>query len=265
MNNGVYVAARYMRKNEVADIAKQLRDVGIVVTSTWHEEPYAPEIQLSDATPAEHREFAERDLRELDAADVLLLLSESPTKPYVRGGRLVEFGYAVKGNKTVLVLGPEENVFSYLPTVRMFKTLNDLLLWLVADPITPSIERLANATIRSVRERAQASGKHPAGSIEGENETEQWLKAARHALVAGRASLPCKNDPACSCGTCEELTDAIYHLSQVMMKLGVTKKWAPFDGPEEAGANALVRCAQGLYLRELARGRESRDHLVAKS
>lgn len=113
----VYVAARYDRKDEVTEIVECLMCDGFTVTSTWHREPYAPKVQLPDLPEDEHRDLALRDIRELDEADVILLLTDPPTEPHVRGGKHVEFGYALAKDKELICCGPAENIFHHLPRV----------------------------------------------------------------------------------------------------------------------------------------------------
>lgn len=111
----VYLAARYSRKNEIAAYAQELKSMGFEVTSTWTEETHATNVQLTDITPATHAEYSQRDISEIDAADMMVFFSESPTEPHVRGGRHVEFGYALAIGLDILIVGPAENIFHYLP------------------------------------------------------------------------------------------------------------------------------------------------------
>lgn len=75
------------------------------VTSTWltHNEDGETEQQI-----------ASRDLRDIDAADALILFTVPPHVPMYRGGRHAESFYAYARGKAVVIVGPQENVFHSL-------------------------------------------------------------------------------------------------------------------------------------------------------
>lgn len=134
----VYIAARYGRKNEVAEIAARLREAGMIVTSTWHLEPYDSTVQLGECQSSDLRIFAMRDLMELKIADRLLFISESDQTHNRRGGRHVEFGYALAAGIPISVVGPKENIFHYLDRLWHFESLDDFLAGFSAKTITPT-------------------------------------------------------------------------------------------------------------------------------
>lgn len=127
----VYVMARYSRKDEVAEVVELLKEAGLEVVSQWHTEPYTKDVQMRDLDHSIHRELAVRDLKELDEADAILALTESPDTAHVRGGRHTEFGYALAKGKKAVVCGPEENIFYTLPgvvvCVSLTQAINELL------------------------------------------------------------------------------------------------------------------------------------------
>lgn len=110
----VYLAGRYSRREELVGYANQLVDAGFTVTSTWlngHHD-YKEQYDLSSATHVEAmRKFATEDIDDVKRADVLIAFTEEPRKTATRGGRHVEFGYALGMGKNVIVVGPLENVF----------------------------------------------------------------------------------------------------------------------------------------------------------
>ena len=57
----------------------------------------------------------------------MLFFAEEPSAPYSRGGRHVEFGYALATGKKVRVIGPEENVFHGLPGIAHYKSFDEWL------------------------------------------------------------------------------------------------------------------------------------------
>jgi nucleoside 2-deoxyribosyltransferase len=123
----VYIAARYSRKSEVAEVATRLLAHNIYVTSTWHLEPHGGDVQLAQVRNEMLHEYAERDLAEIREADTLLALSESDQTYNRRGGRHVEFGYALALNRDIAVVGPRENIFHWIPTIRHYNMLEEFL------------------------------------------------------------------------------------------------------------------------------------------
>lgn len=123
----VYIAARYSRKDEVARIAAILFGHGIYVTSTWHLESHDGGVQLAEVHDETLHAYAERDLAEIREADTLLFMAESDQTWNRRGGRHVEFGYALALNRNIAVVGPRENIFHYIPTVRHYSTLAEFI------------------------------------------------------------------------------------------------------------------------------------------
>jgi len=126
----VYLAARYGRRLELLEYARQLEQRGIAVTSQL----------LSEDSPSEAEAFcrcgplrwALQGLEDVTAADTLILFSEPPAEPVAgaeRGGRHVEFGIALALGMRCVVVGPRENVFhhldaagSLLPSVEVYAT-----------------------------------------------------------------------------------------------------------------------------------------------
>ena len=133
----VYLAARYSRHPEMQEYARQLESVGIQVTSRWiygsHQlmangEPLGREREAmfeadDPSMRAQRAEFAQHDLQDVMAADVVISFTEkSRTSSTSRGGRHVEFGVAVAAGKRCVVVGFRENVFHCLPQVEFYET-----------------------------------------------------------------------------------------------------------------------------------------------
>ena len=118
----VYLAAAYSRKPQIERYAAELRSLGIEVTSSWLEEPHAPNSQMADFAEETHLKYARADVRDINDADTFIFFSVEPTTPTVRGGRHVEFGMAVALGKRVIVVGPKENIFHHLPQVTNVPT-----------------------------------------------------------------------------------------------------------------------------------------------
>jgi hypothetical protein len=105
--------------------AQELRASGIEVTSTWLEEAHGPNTQLQDVRDEELSGYAEADLRDVYRAEWLVFFSVDPTIPVARGGRHVEFGYALGLGRKILVVGPKENIFHYLPEIHFVNSFEE--------------------------------------------------------------------------------------------------------------------------------------------
>jgi hypothetical protein len=128
MDNGkVYIAARYSRRDEMRSVAKILHEQKITVTSRWLFEDKPLLTKLGDDTPQFYRETAHIDLEDIQRAETLLFFAEDPHVGTPRGGRHVEFGFAIGLGKRVIVIGGPENVFHYLKRVLHFPTLEAYL------------------------------------------------------------------------------------------------------------------------------------------
>ena len=116
-----YLAARYSRRNEMRAVARELESLGHTVGSRWlHADPNRSDVQA-----------ATEDIEDLRDASGLILFTEEPNcGGRNRGGRHVEFGWALASGMEVFIVGPRENVFHYMPEVKVFDTLQRLLLHL---------------------------------------------------------------------------------------------------------------------------------------
>jgi nucleoside 2-deoxyribosyltransferase len=114
----VYVAARFERQAEARDLAHALIANGFSVTSRWLT---APGLALGD--PCLSELWGRRDLNDVDACDVYLLLSDEVLG---RGGKDFEGGYAFARGKRLVVVGPRAHVFHFLPGVRHVRDIPTL-------------------------------------------------------------------------------------------------------------------------------------------
>lgn len=112
-----YLAGLFEDRPFIQLAADKLRSLGVEIVSQWID----PE--LTKGQTREDNLFM--DLADVDNSDVLVAFSKSPTTLFVRGGRHVEFGYALKGGKRLVVIGPRENLFHYHPDVEIYATLQE--------------------------------------------------------------------------------------------------------------------------------------------
>lgn len=126
-----YLAARYGRKDEIVGYAELLLIRGYGITSTWIRQ--VEDEMLYEEGPDVAGRFAEKDYSEIDEADVLVYFSEEENNPWGRGGRHVEFGYAIGRGKLVYVVGPLENLFHYHPGILAFANFDQFLDFMVEE------------------------------------------------------------------------------------------------------------------------------------
>jgi nucleoside 2-deoxyribosyltransferase len=133
----VYLANFFSKKAQMKACADELSEKGIEVTARWHNETVPHSAQLSDLSDEYHQQIAVADLADIYAADVLVLFtaeekdySKIPAKSLARGGRHFESGFALAANKTLIICGPRENVFHYLPQVLQFNSWTEVKSYL---------------------------------------------------------------------------------------------------------------------------------------
>lgn len=122
----VYLAARYARRNELREYRTQLEALGIHVTSRWldENEPLDGNMTHKEDTWYTHTAFV--DLEDIDYADAIIFFAEDPLIGWVRGGRHVEFGYAIAKFKLIHIIGPKENVFHHLTMPYRIRHYNNI-------------------------------------------------------------------------------------------------------------------------------------------
>jgi hypothetical protein len=134
----IYLAARYSRHPEMRELRDTLHDQGHTVTSRWIDlhkdensvEPLGPHESSATAErlnedPDSCRPFALHDLDDIESADVVVSFTDSPGG---KGGRHVEFGYAVRAGKTMVVVGPNEHIFHTLAPIHLV-SIEVFLAW----------------------------------------------------------------------------------------------------------------------------------------
>lgn len=131
----IYLAARYTRRLELCEYWSELAILGHTVTSRWlngsHQidgtgRPLGDEGELvieSGDRSAVH--FALEDVADVYAADLMIAFTEQPRSGHSRGGRHVELGLAIAKQIPILIVGPRENVFCWLPEIRHFENWLD--------------------------------------------------------------------------------------------------------------------------------------------
>jgi hypothetical protein len=118
----IYLAAWYERNAEMRAYRDVLENMGHRVTSRWidQHEGELPQ-SMGEGVIAEHvdaaAKYALKDLQDIVAADMLVHFT-SPG--FGKGGRHIEFGYALALRLPIALVGPRENVFHALPGVTWY-------------------------------------------------------------------------------------------------------------------------------------------------
>lgn len=132
----VYLASRYSRIDELNEYKAKLEEMGEIVTSRWlngeHQLHGGEQARLVEHVPLDEVPdigalFAQDDVEDVTAADVVISFSEKPGSEHSRGGRHVEFGLALALGKRLVLIGPRENVFHCLPCISVFSSFTEFL------------------------------------------------------------------------------------------------------------------------------------------
>lgn len=122
-----YLSSRYGRRDEMRVISRHLELAGHIPVCRWiasnHDVNSFDGIYLS---AKQRRQIAVDDLQDVTACDWLIAFSELECSPYGRGGRHVEFGYAMALRKRMIVVGHLENVFHCTHDVEFIGGASDL-------------------------------------------------------------------------------------------------------------------------------------------
>ena len=122
----VYLATRFTNRDfarafQAKVLSMRPKDgVKIEFIQTWTEEPV--ELVLDEMR---QKELAYRDMRELDEADALFLLTEGCDM--APGGMHFEAGYAYAEGKHVVVIGPRVTVFYHMGFFNWYPSVQDFL------------------------------------------------------------------------------------------------------------------------------------------
>lgn len=124
MNRGgaavIYVAADFVRGAEANALAICLTTAGAKIVSSWHSTAHGAEMAsartVGGPPKADALVAAKRNLRELDAANTVVVLT---TGELARGGRHFETGYAHALKKRVILVGVVEHAFHHLDGIEV--------------------------------------------------------------------------------------------------------------------------------------------------
>lgn len=115
----IYVAAPYKMMEAAQAASRLIQNAGHVVVSRW--------INPSAQAGLVEHERAAMDLKDLDEADCLILLTIPYGTMMPGGARHVEFGYSLAKGKRVCFVGDYETIFCHLPQVHCYSTIGAFL------------------------------------------------------------------------------------------------------------------------------------------
>jgi nucleoside 2-deoxyribosyltransferase len=138
----IYLSAQFSQQKEVAALRAAIDALHgpYRVAARWIDEPPSALSSALDSPTCftDHlqatAEICERDLLDVSRCDLFVALTQSPQTPSLRGGRHVEFGYALALNKHIAIIGPRENVFHASPAVMQFTDIAEFLASLRTTP-----------------------------------------------------------------------------------------------------------------------------------
>ncbi len=114
-NAKIYIAGSLSNREKYENWTKQLRQKLRLVVSTWH---------IRDDSHLDLEEIASRDIYDLEEANTLVF----DIVPTSKGGRHVEFGYALAMEKEIHIIGEElQNAFQHHPDVYVWKTWEEFV------------------------------------------------------------------------------------------------------------------------------------------
>jgi len=123
----VYLAGRFSKRHVLHKLGKFLEENGHKIVSRWTL-PGTDHIKIvglsAQAADSERQRFASEDIADIRECDWVVSLMEPP-RNNSRGGRHVEFGYAMALYKHLTIIGPRETVFHHLGAVEHFDTIDD--------------------------------------------------------------------------------------------------------------------------------------------
>lgn len=131
MSDVIYLAARYSRNDEMRGVRDVLEVLGYRVTSRWIDHHGGQQLESAatavlNSDPASVAHFGAHDLEDLDAADTVISFTSADGGG--KGGRHIEFGYALARGKRMIVCGPRENIFHTLPQIEHYPTWGILVM-----------------------------------------------------------------------------------------------------------------------------------------
>lgn len=122
----IYLAGRYGRREEIVGYIADLGGAGHTCSSRWlFQETDSTKRAVTDE---QRQEWAVMEMEDIAKSDAMILFTEEPdVNGAGRGGRHFESGAAVAMNKPLVLVGPRENLFHWLPNIPQCETIEEAL------------------------------------------------------------------------------------------------------------------------------------------
>lgn len=129
MAKKIYLAARFSRRHECHSLGKELEKTGHQIVSRWtlpDSDHVVPTGMSRQAADSERERFAREDIEDILKCDWCISLMDEP-RNNGRGGKHIEFGYALALSKRMIIIGQKETVFHHLPEVEHYDDVSAFL------------------------------------------------------------------------------------------------------------------------------------------
>lgn len=118
----IYLAAPWASRDTAKEVRDLFRAEGLEVTSRWLDLPTSS----TESDPNTRLIEAQNDFIDVFRADALVLLNFQK-RGEETSGKAVETGLALAWGKPIYMYGDTSNVFHYLPMVKRFDNLMDIV------------------------------------------------------------------------------------------------------------------------------------------
>ena len=142
MKHSIYLISRYGRIEEMQAIAADLTELGHDVCSSWVKGEH--KALDNKATFEQLQRWCNIDIKDLEQASLIIAFTEQPGNSHARGGRHVEYGYALAFAQNaphhvwLHVVGHRENMHYCAPEIVFWNTWEALRAHLI---MTSSIRK----------------------------------------------------------------------------------------------------------------------------
>lgn len=129
----IYIASRFGRREEVQCLSDDLESLGYSLTGRWYRKDANTQVnypKFSEEALRNNEKIALDDWDDILSCEIFITLTEDMSDlpaGAARGGRHCEFGLAIAHDKRIIVIGPREHIFHYLPDVKVYNSVAEFL------------------------------------------------------------------------------------------------------------------------------------------
>jgi len=133
----VYLAAKYSSNKQMREYRQTLIQYDIAVTSRWIDQHGGDQSESAgpsslNIAPHMYVRFAAADVQDIMDADTLIFFSQGDGRES-KGGRHTKLGIAIGLGKSIVIIGPRENVFHCIPTITHCYSWFEFERWLAKE------------------------------------------------------------------------------------------------------------------------------------